>query len=129
MHSLKRVVHGTFPWVTSTDYAWTALCTSRRYSISCCPSIAYLWVYDLLRRRSLEIDPPSALVGAGSVIRFARAQAATGEAWIPSLQERRPLKVVIIALANKTAWVACALMVRREAFSCPWHWLRANSSA
>jgi transposase len=55
-------------------------------------------------------------VGAGNVIRFARARAATGEAWIRSLQERRPPKVVIIALANKMARVAWALMARGESF-------------
>jgi transposase len=55
-------------------------------------------------------------VGAGNVIRFARARAATGEAWIRSLQERRPPKVVIIALANKMARVAWALMAHGESF-------------
>jgi transposase len=42
-------------------------------------------------------------VGAGNAIRFAKARAATGEAWIRGLQDRRPPKVVIIALANKMA--------------------------
>jgi transposase len=55
-------------------------------------------------------------VGAGNVIRFARARAATGEAWIRSLQERRPPKVVIIALADKMARVAWALMAHGESF-------------
>jgi transposase len=45
-------------------------------------------------------------VGAGNAIRFARARAATGEAWIRNLQERRPAKVVIITLANKMARIA-----------------------
>ena len=55
-------------------------------------------------------------VGAGNVIRFAKARAATGELWIRSLQERRPPKVVIIALANKMARIAWALMMRGDIF-------------
>ncbi|HTG37597.1 IS110 family transposase [Sphingomonas sp.] len=58
-------------------------------------------------------------VGAGNAIRFSRARAATGEAWIQGLQERRPPKVVIIALANKMARIAWALMTRGESFRSP----------
>jgi transposase len=58
-------------------------------------------------------------VGAGNAIRFARARAATGEAWIRNLQERRPAKVVIIALANKMARIAWALMKGGESFRSP----------
>jgi transposase len=58
-------------------------------------------------------------VGAGNAIRFARARAATGEAWIRGLQGRRPPKVVIIALANKMARIAWALMARCESFRSP----------
>src|SRR5690242_11948609 len=55
-------------------------------------------------------------VGAGNAVRFAKARTATGEAWIRSLQERRPPKVVIVALANKMARIAWALMMRGESF-------------
>lgn len=58
-------------------------------------------------------------VGAGNAIRFSKARAATGEAWIRGLQERRPPKVVIIALANKMARIAWALMIRGESFRSP----------
>ena len=58
-------------------------------------------------------------LGAGNAIRFARARAATGEAWIRNLQERRPAKVVIIALANKMARIAWALMKGGESFRSP----------
>jgi len=58
-------------------------------------------------------------VGAGNAIRFSKARAATGEAWIQGLQERRPPKVVIIALANKMARIAWALMMRGESFRSP----------
>lgn len=58
-------------------------------------------------------------VGAGNAIRFAKARAAKGEAWIRGLQQRRPPKVVIIALANKMARIAWALMTRGEYFRSP----------
>lgn len=58
-------------------------------------------------------------VGAGNAIRFTKARAATGEAWIRGLQERRPPKVVIIALANKMARIAWALMVPGQSFRSP----------
>lgn len=58
-------------------------------------------------------------VGAGNVIRFAKARAATGEAWIRGLQDRRPPKVVIIALANKMARIAWALIKRGGIFRSP----------
>jgi len=58
-------------------------------------------------------------IGAGNAIRFAKARAATGEAWIRALQARRPPKVVIIALANKMARIAWALMMRGESFRSP----------
>jgi transposase len=58
-------------------------------------------------------------VGAGNAIRFAKARAATGEAWIRGLQERRPPKVVIVALANKMARIAWALMRRGGTFRSP----------
>lgn len=55
-------------------------------------------------------------VGAGNAIRFAKARAATGEAWIRGLQERRSPKVVIVALANKMARIAWTLMMRGQSF-------------
>jgi transposase len=58
-------------------------------------------------------------IGAGNAIRFAKARAATGEAWIRALQARWPPKVVIIALANKMARIAWALMMRGESFRSP----------
>jgi transposase len=58
-------------------------------------------------------------IGAGNAVRFAKARAASGEAWIRSLQERRPPKIVIIALANKMARIAWALMTRGESFRPP----------
>jgi len=58
-------------------------------------------------------------VGAGNAVRFAKARAATGQAWIEGLQQRRPPKVVIIAVANKMARIAWALMMRGGTFQSP----------
>ena len=58
-------------------------------------------------------------VGAGNAVRFAKPRAATGEAWIEALQKRRPPKVVIIAVANKMARIAWALMMRGGTFRSP----------
>ena len=58
-------------------------------------------------------------IGAGNAIRFAKARAATGEAWIRGLQGRRPPKVVIVALANKMARIAWALMMHGGSFRLP----------
>jgi hypothetical protein len=58
-------------------------------------------------------------VGAGNAIRFAKSRAASGKVWIQGLQQRRPPKVVIIALANKMARIAWALMTRGQSFRAP----------
>jgi transposase len=58
-------------------------------------------------------------VGAGNAIRFSKARAATGEAWLKGLQERRPPKVVIVALANKMARIAWAIMSHGGYFRSP----------
>jgi transposase len=56
-------------------------------------------------------------IGATSVIRSKRAREAGG--WIACLLERRPAKVVAIALANKTARVIWAMLRRGEAYRAP----------
>jgi transposase len=58
-------------------------------------------------------------IGAGNAVRFAKARAATGVAWIEALQRRRPPKAVIIAVANKMARIAWALMMRGGTFLPP----------
>jgi transposase len=58
-------------------------------------------------------------VGAGNAVRFAKARAAAGAAWIEGLQRRRPPEVVIVAVANKMARIAWALMMRGGVFRSP----------
>jgi transposase len=58
------------------------------------------------------------VVGAHSVLRRAR-QNPEKYPWLTQLLARRPFKVVAIALANKTARVAWALLARGSAYRVP----------
>jgi transposase len=54
------------------------------------------------------------VVGATSVIK--QAQCGRGPAWLLALLQRRPAKVVAVALANKMARIAWAMMVSGQAY-------------
>jgi transposase len=55
------------------------------------------------------------VAGAMAVIRYAR-QHGTRRLWLARIMERRPVKVAAVALANKIARIAWAMMVRAEPF-------------
>ena len=57
------------------------------------------------------------VVGATSVIR--RARTGPPAAWIRSLLERRPARVVTVAMANKTARIVWAVLARGELYRAP----------
>lgn len=59
------------------------------------------------------------VVGATSVIRRARTGATAAGSWIRSLLERRPARVVTVAMANKTARIAWAVLKRAEVYRPP----------
>jgi len=56
------------------------------------------------------------VVGATAVIRQAAAGRGKASAWLLNLLQRRPRKVVAVALANKMARVAWAMMTSGEAY-------------
>jgi transposase len=58
-------------------------------------------------------------VGATAVIRFARTKASARTAWINALLAKKPARLVAVALANKTARIAWALLAKKEVYRAP----------
>jgi transposase len=59
------------------------------------------------------------VVGATSVIRYARGKTAAGAQWINALLARRPARLVSVALANKTARIIWVVLARGESYRAP----------
>jgi hypothetical protein len=55
-------------------------------------------------------------IGARNVIRYPKAREAAGAAWIEGLVARRSRTVAAVALANKMARIAWAMMTTGEAY-------------
>ncbi|WP_048858303.1 transposase, partial [Acidiphilium multivorum] len=56
------------------------------------------------------------VVGAMSVVRYAKPGSKSASTWLLQLLERRPRKIAAIALANKIARIIWAMMARGEAY-------------
>lgn len=57
--------------------------------------------------------------GATATIRFARTKSSALSAWINALLARKPAKLVAVALANKMARIAWAVLARQVAYRAP----------
>jgi transposase len=58
------------------------------------------------------------VTGATAVIRFARQDNAS-KSWAAELLKPGPARVVSVALANKTARIAWAILARKQSFTAP----------
>ena len=56
------------------------------------------------------------VAGAVAVLRHTRNRTTKDAAWVRGLLVRRPTKVAAVALANKTARIAWAVMTRGDAY-------------
>ena len=56
------------------------------------------------------------VVGAMAVVRYAKPGSKSASAWLVALLERKPRKVAAVALANKMARIAWAMMATGEAY-------------
>jgi transposase len=56
------------------------------------------------------------VTGATAVLRHARKGGSSSKVWAEQLLQRKPFKVAAVALANKTARIAWAVLVRGEVF-------------
>lgn len=56
------------------------------------------------------------VIGATSVLRRARSEEQSATPWLHDLLERKPARLVTIAVANKSARTARALMKREEVY-------------
>jgi transposase len=59
------------------------------------------------------------VVGATSVIRRARTSTSASASWVNALLERRPARVVTVAMANKNARIVWAVLKRGEVYRPP----------
>ena len=78
---------------------------------SVAPTVAFLKADRYLR--SLFV------AGALAVIRYAKIHGTKYRPWVAALLARRPTKVAAIALANKLARMAWAMMARGERYNYP----------
>lgn len=59
------------------------------------------------------------VLGSTSMLRCARTKATPGSNWDNGLLERRPPRLVTVAMANKTTRIAWALLAREETYQMP----------
>ena len=71
----------------------------------------------------------SLVLGATSMVHRAGAWNSAAGAWVRELLERRPVRLATVALANKMARIAWALMTRKEVYRATGHAAAASAAA
>ncbi len=59
------------------------------------------------------------IIACSGVVRWAKRKGGTANAWLSGMLARKPAMLVIVALANKTARIAWAVMTRGEIYRAP----------
>jgi transposase len=59
------------------------------------------------------------VVGATAVVRRAKASDTKASSWVRGLLERKPVRLVTVAMANKTARIVWAVLARGETYRLP----------
>jgi len=59
------------------------------------------------------------IIGASAVVRWAARKGAVPGSWLESMLKRKPIMLVTVALANKTARIAWALMAKGGVYQAP----------
>jgi transposase len=59
------------------------------------------------------------IIGASAVVRWASIHGAPAGSWLERMLAKKPRMLVAVALANKMARIAWALMVKREVYRAP----------
>ena len=59
------------------------------------------------------------IIACSGVVRWAKRKGGTASAWLSGMLAREPAMLVIVALANKTARIAWAVMTRGEIYRAP----------
>ncbi|WP_430649489.1 hypothetical protein [Bradyrhizobium uaiense] len=59
------------------------------------------------------------VLGATAVVRWARRYGSPAGSWLARMLSKKPPKLIAVALANKMARIAWALMIRGGAYQAP----------
>jgi transposase len=91
----------------------------RRFSTGICSASPWCALLGSISKQGDRYLRSLFTAGALAVIRYAKIHGTGHRPWLTGLLARRPTKVVAIALANKLARMAWAMMARNERYKEP----------